>query len=84
MDAEDRARYSSKTSAGPVVGPGGRHSFPVPDAAHVQKAKRAIGRAPASERPAIKAKIDTAAKKFGLPPIGKSKPAPGFHTDRYK
>jgi uncharacterized protein YdaT len=41
-------------------------SFPIPDKAHVRKAAMAIGRAPASKRPAVRAHIRKRAKALGV------------------
>ena len=47
-------------------------SFPIPNVAYLKKAMRAIGRAPASKRPAVKALIRKRAKELGATGMLKS------------
>ena len=61
--------------------PGGR--FPIANLKYLSNAKHDIGRAGGSKAAVIQ-HIDARAKAIGGAPVGKSKPASGFRTDRYK
>lgn len=60
---------------------GGR--FPIANLKDLSNAKHDIGRAKGSKAAVIR-HIDQRAKALGGAPVGGSKHAPGFHTDRYK